>query len=519
MDYDLRTAWDVMLQALGDWAAKRARLTTSSLTNPEKWLSTGGGASVTKSGVSVSEETALRVTTVYACVRLIAGSVASLPLHVYRRLDRGKEIAREHWLYGLLHDEPNEEMTAYQWRESMMVAALLWGNSYTYIEFDGAGRVRALWPLTPDRVSARRNERTREVEYVVTSSSGASQVVPSWNMLHVPGLGFDGLVGRSVIGFHREVLGLAMAAEEYGTRLFGQGLLQRVALKHPGKLTPDAKERIERSFEEKSGLASSHRPLILQEGMDLSTFSISPEDAQFLETRRFQVAEICRIFGVPPHMVGDVERSTSWGAGIEAQGIGFVVYVLRPWLIRIEQAMNRMLFSAIDQRRGLFVEHAVDGLLRGDYQTRTEGYSKAISAGWMTRNEVRALENLNPLDGLDEPLRPANLLSGEAQPEDGPVPGGDGDMERYRPLLEQTWRRIYRRGKQDWPVAVKRGAEAEWRAELRKYMAEQMEPIHGLLAPPASPVELPEDLDPSSWDIEALARQAADVYLGVANGR
>jgi HK97 family phage portal protein len=348
-------------------------------------------------GVIVNESNAINYSAVYACVRVISETVASLPLHVYQRIPGGgKQRAPDHPLYDILHDLPNPEMTSFTLRETMMSYLLLWGNAYAEIEWGSDGFIRALWPIPPHCIQVERNER-QQIQYRVSFPDGTQRILPEARILHIPGLSFDGLQGISPIRAARQAIGLGLAAEEFGARFFGNGTHLGGILKHPGKLSDQAHKHLKESINEAyTGLGKSHRLMLLEEGMELEKIGIPPEDAQFLETRKFQVAEIARIFRVPLHMIGDLERATF--SNIEHQSIEFVVHTIRPWLVRWEQAMKWKLFLPTE-RRSFFAEFVVDGLLRGDIKSRYEAYAIARQNGWMSADDIREMENMNPLPG------------------------------------------------------------------------------------------------------------------------
>jgi len=252
--------------------------------------------------VNVNEENSINYSAVYACVRVIAETVASLPLHVYQRLPNGgKQRAPDHPLYDILHDMPNPEMTSFTLREVMQGHLLLWGNAYAYIDWDDDGFVRSIWPIPPHRVDVERDVVTNQLRYNVIMPDNTQRVLQEHQMLHIPGFGFDGLKGLSPIGLARQAIGLGLAAEEFGARFFGNGTNLGGVVKHPGKLSETAAKNLRASINETySGLGRSHRVMLLEEGMDFVKIGIPPEDAQFLETRKFQVNEIARIFRVPP---------------------------------------------------------------------------------------------------------------------------------------------------------------------------------------------------------------------------
>jgi HK97 family phage portal protein len=365
------------------------------------------GSKPVSSGITVDENKSLSSTVVWACVQLIAGTLGSLPLIHYRRLaNGGKERATDTRLYRVLHDTPNDEMSASTFLETLTEHVLLWGNAFAEIRYDGRDQVGALWPIEPWRVKGERTA-AKELYYIVDGSTRLA----ADEMLHIPGLTPDGVWGYSPIQKAREALGLLLAAEKFGGVFFGQGSSFGGILTHPGKLTEAAEKNLRNSLEQRAqGVDRAHNFIILQEGLRYDKVGIPPDDAQFLETRKFQVGEIARIFGVPPHMVGDVERSTSWGTGIEAQNIGFVTYTLRRWLVRFEQEITRKLISPLE-RNLQFVEFLVDGLLRGDTATRYAAYTQGRNGGWFSANDIRRLENLDPIgDEGDVYLVPSNMV-------------------------------------------------------------------------------------------------------------
>ena len=354
----------------------------------------GGSAS----GKQVNERTSMQMTAVYSCVRILSEAVASLPLNVYRYTDTGgKEKAFDHPLYRLLHDEPNPEMSSFISRETLMTHLLLWGNAYAQIIRNGKGEVIALYPLMPDRMTVDRDSNgglyykyRKSNDDAPTMESGVVSLAPS-DVLHVPGLGFDGLVGYSPIAMAKNAIGLAIAAEEYGSKFYANGAAPSGVLEHPGTLKDPT--RVRDSWNSTfGGSSNSHKVAVLEEGMKYTPISISPNEAQFLETRKFQINEIARIFRVPPHMVGDLEKSSF--SNIEQQSLEFVKYTLDPWVIRWEQALYRTLLTE-EEKKTFFFKFNVEGLLRGDYQSRMQGYATARQNGWMSANDIRELEDLD----------------------------------------------------------------------------------------------------------------------------
>ena len=342
----------------------------------------------TTSGKTVTERSAMQMTAVYSCVRILSEAVAGLPLHLYKYTDSGgKAMALDHPLYRLLHDEPNPEMRSFVFRETLMTHLLLWGRDedgrlyYTY--YRGTG------------------EAIKNKEFAVT-------LQPS-EVLHIPGLGFDGLVGYSPIAMAKNAIGMAIACEEYGAKFFANGAAPGGVLEHPGTIKDP--QRVRESWQSTfGGSGNANKIAVLEEGMKYTPIGISPEQAQFLETRKFQINEIARIFRVPPHMVGDLEKSSF--SNIEQQSLEFVKYTLDPWVIRWEQSIQRSLLSK-DEKAMYFVKFNLEGLLRGDYQSRMNGYAIGRQNGWMSANDIRELENLDRIpaeDGGDLYLINGNML-------------------------------------------------------------------------------------------------------------
>ena len=367
-------------------------------------------------GKRVNERSAMQMTAVYSCVRILAEAVAGLPLHLYRyKEDGGKEKALDHPLYLLLHDEPNPEMSSFVFRETLMTHLLLWGNAYAQIIRNGKGEVIALYPLMPNRMVVDRDihgqlyyQYTRSTEEAPTMK-GVTVNLPPSDVLHIPGLGFDGLVGYSPIAMAKNAIGMAIACEEYGAKFFANGAAPGGVLEHPGTIKDP--QRVRESWQSTfGGSGNSNKIAVLEEGMKYTPIGISPEQAQFLETRKFQVNEIARIFRVPPHMVGDLEKSSF--SNIEQQSLEFVKYTLDPWVIRWEQTIHRSLLLP-DEKSQYFVKFNLEGLLRGDYQSRMNGYAIGRQNGWMSANDIRELENLDRIpaeEGGDLYLINGNML-------------------------------------------------------------------------------------------------------------
>lgn len=355
----------------------------------------------TTSGKPVNERTAMQTTAVYACVRILAEAVASLPLHVYEyQDDGGKKLVHDHPLYYLLHDEPNPEMTSFVFRETLMSHLLIWGNAYAQVIRDGAGRVLGLYPLLPDKMEVQRDD-SGNIYYVYSRNSDENPMFKEYgniklkaeDVLHIPGLGFDGLIGYSPIAMAKNAVGMTLACEEYGASFFANGANPGGVLEHPGVLKDPSKVR-ESWNSVYRGVNNAHKIAVLEEGMKYQQIGIPPEEAQFLETRKFQINEIARLYRIPPHMVGDLDKSSF--SNIEQQSLEFVKYTLDPWVIRWEQSLQRSLLLPGEKGK-YFIKLNVDGLLRGDYQSRMNGYAVGRQNGWFSANDIREMENMNPI--------------------------------------------------------------------------------------------------------------------------
>ena len=355
----------------------------------------------TTSGKPVNERTAMQTTAVYACVRILSEAIASLPIHVYKyQEDGGKEKVIDHSLYYLLHDEPNPEMTSFVFRETLMSHLLIWGNAYAQIIRDGAGRVLGLYPLLPNKMSVERDERGK-IYYVYSRNTDENPMFKEYgdivlkqeDVLHIPGLGFDGLIGYSPIAMAKNAVGMTLACEEYGASFFANGANPGGVLEHPGILKDPSNVRESWNAVYK-GTNNAHKIAVLEEGMKYQQIGIPPEEAQFLETRKFQLNEIARLYRIPPHMIGDLDKSSF--NNIEQQSLEFVKYTLDPWVVRWEQSLQRALLLP-SEKGTYFIKFNVDGLLRGDYASRMSGYAVARQNGWLSANDIREMENLNPI--------------------------------------------------------------------------------------------------------------------------
>lgn len=362
-------------------------------------------------GTSVSETSSLGMPAVWRAVNLIAGTCASLPLHAYRSADDVRLPVTSGQAARLL-DVPHPDMTPFELWETVYTHLLLWGNAYLRKLKNQAGQVAELWPVHPSKVQA---GRAKDLTKVYVIDGRQDDPLTDEEILHIPGFGYDGITGVSPIRLARQGIGLALAAEEYGARLFGSGSLASGILQTEQRLDQEAAERLKAAWKAKvGGLAKAHDVAVLDAGAKFQQLSIPPEDAQFIESRRFQISEVARIYGVPPHMLMDTEKSTSWGTGIEQQGIGFVVYTLRPWLTRVEQRLTGLLRPS-----QVYARYSVEGLLRGDTKARYDGYAVGRQWGWLSRNDIRRLEDMPPIDGGDDYLSPLNMttLGNEGAPD------------------------------------------------------------------------------------------------------
>lgn len=372
------------------------------------------------SGRNVSEEKALAQTTVLSCVQLIAESVGMIPCLLYERLDRGKERAGRHTVYTILHEGPNPEMTPMELFENIAGHLALWGNAYCEIEYDGAGHRRAVWLLRPDRMRVGVNDRN-ERTYLYSMDDGREIAFPRYKVWHVRGWGTDAWLGKSRIMLARDAIGLALATEEYGSRLFRNNSRPGGAIKITGKLSAEGAKRFKDDWEAAYSGDNIHRVAVLSDGAEWQQIGIPPEEAQFLETRAFQQTQICGLFRVPPHMIGIVENSTSWGTGIGQQTQGFVTFCLGAYLKRISQSAERDLLSA-NERKVYFVEHLSSALVQNDLQARYQAYSTGRMGGWLSVNDIRELENMNPVADGDGYLQPLNYAPLGSEPAPAPEP-------------------------------------------------------------------------------------------------
>jgi len=344
----------------------------------------------------------MRFSAVYSCVRVIAETLATVPIILYRRKGDAKERDVNHPLYSLLHDYPNAWQTAFEFKEMLAMHICLRGNAYAEIIRNGGGQPEQLIPLHPDRVSPYLIEGQRVYKY--WPPDGTTRILMPGEMFHVPGLSFDGVSGLNPIEYQRDTIGDAIATREYGSKVFNNGAMVSGILKHPSHLSAEATQRLAKQIKDKyEGAANAGKTLILEEGMDFSKLGMTSQDAQFLENKKFQISDIARIFRVPPHLIGDLDRATF--SNIEQQSLEFVQYTMLPWFTRFEQAVKRDLILKNNQ----FAEFLMDVMLRGDIKSRYDAYAVGRNWGWLNANEIRARENMNPVENGDIYLQPLNM--------------------------------------------------------------------------------------------------------------
>ena len=360
----------------------------------------------TESGENVTERSALNYSAVYNAVYLISDTVSTLPLGLKRKEDRKTLTVDSNPLHTVLRDQANPFMTAMTMREVSMGHVLLWGNSYAEIVRNRMGEVIELWPITPNRVQVKRFNG--DLVYVIRMTTGEDVTLLREQVLHVPGLGFDGYVGYSLVSLAANAIGLGLAMETFGSRYFGNGTHPGVIVSHPGKLSPEAAQNLQKSLVSAySGLGKSHRLMLLEDGLKLEKLGVPPNDSQFLESRQFQVPEIARWFNLPPHKLKDLTKSSF--SNIEAEQISFVTDSILPWLVRLEQNYKMQLLNALEKKQGLYFKHNVDGLLRGNAKDRALLYRTMWMMGAMSQNDIREKEDMDPITGGDEYFVPMNM--------------------------------------------------------------------------------------------------------------
>lgn len=489
-------------------ALKRYSVTSGgSLENPANWvIRTFGAGTNTASGISVDEKSGLQAIDVMTCVRIISETIAQLPLITYKEKPQGgRERSKTHPLYSVLQQQANEEMTAFTFKETMQAHLLTWGNAYAWIDRNDVGDCDGLYPLLPDRTQCYR--KTDGSLWYRTTIKNEAKVFPASEVFHIPGLGFDGLTGYSVISLIREQIGLAMAQEEYAGRFYGNGATPPLALTHPQKLQQPDIDRLEADWKDAhGGVRNAWRMALLDQGMELKTIGIPQQDAQFIESRKFSSAKIAGFYRVPANMLGATEAAGPYGVGKEQDQINFRIFTIMPWAVRWEHAIDMKLLLR-PRDRGYYVKFLMDGLERGDFKSRMEGY--AIAWGkWMTTDEIRGYEEQNPYEApADEkqvgkmllwPLNmgPAEKVAKKSLDEPKPVaPGGPDDDEKaqdtardrrmvaraQRIALADVATRILQRETNDLMVKAKKKPDMGWLDALyddhRDYIAKHVGPV------------------------------------------
>jgi len=423
------------------------------------WYTPIGESIKSVAGVEVSNDTALRCAAVMACVKVLSESVGSLPIHLYERQDRGRERATEHWAYNLMHRQTGPRTPASSWLETAMFHMALTGNHYSVIEWLNGPGVGQLFPLNPDRVEI--EDTGRGLRYKYQDSDGKEYYYAEAQMLHIPAFSWDGISGISPIGYARETIGSAVATEEFGARFYSNGTNMGTVYTLPEgvKLNQEQTDKLVEDLRAKNaGLGSAHSAVVLPQGIKASKVSIPPNDAQFIETRKLNKAEIASIFRVPLHMIQEHEKNTSWGTGIESMSLGFVKFTLRPWLTRIEQMLNLKLLAGSDLDRFYF-EFLPEDLLRGDMKASGEHFQIMLQNKVMTPNEVREKMNMNPVEWGDEPVAPENLYGSQGEPPDENGEGEeksacscggehraepDPELDHPRMSIQRSYRRVIR---------------------------------------------------------------------------
>lgn len=407
-----------VLQALrGGLGQPRAE----SLENPQVPITSASvlqlfGLQPTVASKSVTERSSLGMSAVWRAVNLIAGTCASLPLHAYKA--DGPARVRATGAGAALLEKPHPDLTPMELWELGYASILTWGNAYYFKVFSALGVLKELWWINPARVRAGRATDGTKVYEV----DGGEHVLTDSQVLHIPGMSVDGIVGLSPIRVAREGIGLSLAAEEFGARMFGSGMLTTGILTTDQEIDQDDADRIKARWKAGgTGLASAHDIRVIGSGAKYQQLSLPPQDAQFVETRRFQIEEVARIFGIPPHMLGETAKSTSWGTGLEEQTLGFLTYTLRPWLTRFEQRISKIIGPET-----VYARYSVEGLLRSNSQARAAYYRQLWELGVLSTNDIRALEEMAPIDGGDARYVPLNFgLLGDPDPAAAQPPEGN----------------------------------------------------------------------------------------------
>lgn len=384
----------------------------STLAHPSTELREAFGSLLSKVGISINKNNALKVTAVFACVRLLSENIASLPLSIYRKTYSGKEKAIDRPDYGVLHDAPNPETDSFQFWQAFIANMLIYGKGYAEIVRNGAGQIVQMWNITTPYIKPKRNKETNELEYEVTSPNKETFTLRKDQIFRVDWFSLDGLNTFKPLELAQNAIGLGIAAEEFASNYFKNGANVSGVIEYPDGLDDDQVERFRKQTREGySGLSNTARLMFLEQGSKFQKVSNTPEESQMLDTRKFQVREAARFYNIPPHMIGDLEQATF--NNIEQMSLNFVIYTLRPYLVRIEKAYVAQCLTA-EERKSIYAKFSVEALLRGDYKSRMEGFAIARQNGWMSANDIRDLDDLNKIpkeDGGDVYLANGNLRS------------------------------------------------------------------------------------------------------------
>lgn len=384
------------------------------MSDPDHWMIRQIGGARTRAGVSVNEHSAMTLPAAFAAIRIIGSAMAQVPCQLLQRTAATAgsrtmyRAATDHPLYDVVAHVWNERQTSHRGRQTVFGHAAGWGNGYAEIERTRGGQVIGIWPLLPDRTAP---ELVNGQLVYNTNIENQRFRLPSADVLHFAGMGWDGYSGYSPIAMARQAIGLGLAAEAFGAGFFANDAKSGGVLIHPGKLSDPAKSRVRGDFESQGGLDNAHRIKVLEEGMKFVATTIPPEDAQFLGTQEWTVAQIARMFGVPLFLLHSHEKATSWGSGLEEMSRAFVQYTLTDWAVSAEQEMNMKLLTAEERAAGYYFKFNLNAYLRGDTAARMAMYKAMINDGWGNRNEVRELEDRNPVDGLDDFLVPMNMTT------------------------------------------------------------------------------------------------------------
>jgi HK97 family phage portal protein len=397
------------LVTFGRWLGQKVRAAFT-LDDLDRLMDSVVGGRPTLSGANVSEQSALCLPAVFACVDLISRVSSILPGHVYKRTTDGRELAPVHYLYPLVHDLANPWLPAMEWRRITLSHLLTWGNAYSWIEWNNAGVPKYLWIIPPDKIKVQRATITDPIRYFIRDTAGIWQEFPESDILHIRGLGFDGTMGYSPVGLMRETMGLSDATQQTAAAMHGNGYSSRLVLEYAGTLEPEQIATLRASLNESNGgLRNKFKAIVLQAGMKATPISINPHDAEFLAQWKHLDAKIYQIYGVPPHLVGDTEKATSFGTGIETQNNAFVTFTMLPWMDLIETWLAIKLLPEA-ARRQYFVEFDMKGLMRGDSAARAAWYGMMIDKGVYTPNRVLRSENEQTYAGGDVYRRDLNAV-------------------------------------------------------------------------------------------------------------